>query len=144
MLSVFVMARRLGADVPAAYAAQAVAAAIAFLAVAAVWYRDASFGVRNAMLLLGTCLATPYLQDYDLVFGALVVVWLGQDQDVRRTPEWAWLLGSASLLLLPLFAAPLALFTGLAFGPLFILPLFVIALKCGFAKRQSTALAAAA
>ncbi len=144
MLSVFVMARRLGADVPAAYAAQAVAAAVAFLAVAAVWYRDASFGVRNAMLLLGTCLATPYLQDYDLVFGALVVVWLGQDQDVRRTPEWAWFLGSASLLLLPLFAAPLALVTGLAFGPLFILPLFVIALKCGFAKRQSTALAAAA
>jgi hypothetical protein len=144
MPSVFVMARRLGADVPAAYAAQAVAAAIAFLAVAAVWYRDASFGVRNAMVLLGTCLATPYLQDYDLVFGALVVVWLGQDQDVRRTPEWAWFLGSASLLLLPLFAAPLALFTGLAFGPLFILPLFVIALKCSLAKRQSTALTAAA
>ena len=144
MLSVFVMARRLGADVPAAYVAQAVAAAVAFLAVAAVWYRDASFGVRNAMLLLGTCLATPYLQDYDLVFGALIVIWLGQDQDVRRMPEWAWFLGSASLLLLPLFAAPLALVTGLTFGPLFILPLFVIALKSGLAKRQSTALTAAA
>jgi arabinofuranan 3-O-arabinosyltransferase len=144
MLSVFVMARRLGADVPAAYAVQAIAAAVAFLAVAAVWYRDASFGVRNATLLLGTCLATPYLQDYDLVFGALVVVWLGQDQDVQRMPQWAGFLGSASLLLLPLFAAPLAQLTGLAFGPLFILPLFVIALKCGFAKRQSVELAAAA
>ena len=78
------------------------------------------------------------------MFGALIVIWLGQDQDVRRLPEWAWFLGSASLLLLPLFAAPLALVTGLAFGPLFILPLFVIALKCGLAKRQSTALTAAA
>jgi arabinofuranan 3-O-arabinosyltransferase len=119
-------------------------AAVAFLAVAAVWYRDASFGVRNATLLLGACLATPYLQDYDLVFGALVVVWLEQDHDVQRMPEWARFLGSASLLLLPLLAAPLAHLTGLAFGPLFILPLFVIALKCGFAKRQSAELAAAA
>jgi arabinofuranan 3-O-arabinosyltransferase len=144
MLSVFVAARRLGTDVPTAYAAQAVAAAVAFLAVAVVWYRDASFGVRNATLLLGTCLATPYLQDYDLVFGALVVVWLGQDHDVQRMPDWAWFLGSASLLLLPLFAAPLAHLTGLAFGPLFVLPLFVIALTCGLGKRQSAELGAAA
>ena len=95
------------------------------------------------MLLLGTCLATPYLQDYDLVFGALVVVWLAQDQDAAHA-GMGLVLGSASLLLLPLFAAPLALVTGLAFGPLFILPLFVIALKCGLAKRQSTALTAVA
>jgi len=142
MLSVFVMARRLGADVPAAYAAQAIAAAVAFFAVAAVWYRDASFGVRNATLVLGTCLATPYLQDYDLVFGALVVVWLGQDHDVQRMPDWVRFLASASLLLLPLLAAPLAHLTGLVFGPLFILPPFVIALTCGLAKRQSALLTA--
>ncbi len=61
MLPVFVTARRLGADVPTAYLAQAIAAEQAALAVAAVWFRGASFGGRNAMLLLGTCLATPYL-----------------------------------------------------------------------------------
>ncbi len=144
MLSVFVAARRLGADVPTAYLAQAVAAALAALAVAAVWFRGASFGVRNATLPLGTCLATPYLQDYDLVFGALVVVWLGQDADVRRTPELPLFLANASLLLIPLFAASLARLTGLALGPLFILPLFLIALKSGLAKRRPATIAAAA
>jgi arabinofuranan 3-O-arabinosyltransferase len=143
MLSVFVAARRLGADVTVAYAAQAAAAAVALLAVAIVWYRDASFGVRNATLVLGTCLATPYLQDYDLVFGAFVVVWLGQDPDFARLPESVRFLGNASLLLLPLVAAPLAHLTGLAFGPLFILPLFVIAVRCGLGKRQPAGLAAA-
>ena len=144
MLSVFVAARRLGADVPTAYFVQAVAAALAALAVAAVWFRGASFGVRNATLLLGTCLATPYLQDYDLVFGALVVVWLGQDADVRRIPELPLFLANAALLLIPLFTASLARLTGLALGPLFILPLFLIAVKSGLAKRHPAALAAAA
>ena len=95
------------------------------------------------MLVLGTCLATPYLQDYDLVFGALIVVWLWQDADVRRVPEFPLFLANAALLLIPLFAASLALSTGLELGPLFILPLFVIAVKCGVAKRQQGTLAAA-
>ena len=59
-------------------------------------------------------------------------------------PELPLFLANASLLLIPLFAASLALLTGLAFGPLFILPLFVIALKSGVAKRNPAALAAAA
>ena len=96
------------------------------------------------MLLLGTCLATPYLQDYDLVFGALVVVWLGQDADVRRTRELPLFLANASLLLIPLFTVSLARLTGLALGPLFILPLFLIALKSGLAKRRQATVAAAA
>ena len=143
MLSVFVAARRLGADVATAYLVQAVVAVFAALAVAAVWFRDASFGVRNAVLLLGACLATPYLQDYDLVFGALVVAWLWQDEDVRHIPDRALFLASAAVFLFPLFAASLALATGLEGGPLFILPLFVIAVKCGLASRPSVKLAAA-
>jgi arabinofuranan 3-O-arabinosyltransferase len=143
MLSVFVAARRLGADVPTAYAVQAVFAVIAALAVAALWFRDASFGVRNATLILGTCLATPYLQDYDMVFGALVVAWLMQDADIKRMPAWPLFLANAALLLIPLFGAALAKLTGLEFGPLFIAPLFVIAVLGGFAKRPSLQLAAA-
>ena len=142
-LSVFVAARRLGADVPVAYAVQAVFAVMAALAVAAVWWRDASFGVRNATLVLGTCLATPYLQDYDLVFGALVVAWLMQDDVVRRVAHWPLFLANAALLLVPLFGASLANLTGLEFGPLFIAPLFVIAVRCGLAARPAAALAAA-
>jgi arabinofuranan 3-O-arabinosyltransferase len=137
MLSVFVAARRLGADVQTAYWVQAIVAAFAAIAVAAVWFRDAPFGIRNATLILGTCLATPYLQDYDMVFGALVVVWLWHDEDMRQTPEFPLFLASAAVLLIPLFAASLALTTGLEWGPLFILPLFVIAVKCGLGKRPS-------
>jgi len=142
MLSVFVAARRLGADVQTAYWVQAIVAAFAAIAVAAVWFRDAPFGIRNATLILGTCLATPYLQDYDMVFGALVVVWLWQDEDVRQTPEFPLFLASAAVLLIPLFAASLALTTGLEWGPLFILPLFIIAVKCGLGKRPSVELVA--
>jgi hypothetical protein len=142
MVSVFVAARRLGADVPTAYLVQTIVGGIAALAVAAVWFRDAPFGVRNATLLLGTCLATPYLQDYDLVFGALIVVWLGQDAEVRRVAEFPLFLGNAALLLMPLFAASLAHLTGLAFGPLFIVPLFIIAVQRGLGKAQPAALAA--
>jgi arabinofuranan 3-O-arabinosyltransferase len=143
MLSVFVAARRLGADVSTAYLVQAVFAAVAALAVALLWFRDASFGVRNATLVLGTCLATPYLQDYDLVFGALVVAWLAQDADAQRMPAWPLFLANAALLLIPLFGAALANLTGLEFGPLFILPAFVITVRCGLGQRPSVALAPA-
>jgi hypothetical protein len=74
----------------------------------------------------------------------LVVVWLGHDAEVRRTPELPLFLANASLLLIPLFAASLARLTGLALGPRFILPLFLIALKSGLAKRHPGTLAAAA
>jgi hypothetical protein len=143
MLSVFVAARRLGADVQTAYVIQAIVAGFAALAVVAVWFRDASSGIRNATLILGTCLTTPYLQDYDMVFGALVVAWLWQDEEVRRTPEFPLFLASAALLLIPLFAASLALGTGLEWGPLFIAPLFVMTVKCGLANRPAIALTAA-
>jgi arabinofuranan 3-O-arabinosyltransferase len=136
-LSVFVAARQLGADVPAAYLVQAIAAGFAALAVTVVWFRDAAFGVRNAALLLGTCLATPYLQDYDLVFGALIVVWLQRETAIRHFPEFPLFLANASILLIPLFAASLAHLTGLELGPLFFLPLFIIAVKCGVARRPS-------
>ena len=141
MVSVFVTARRLGADVPMAYVVQAIAAGFAALAVAAVWFRGASPGIRNATLLLGTCLATPYLQDYDLVFSTLIVVWLVQDEDIQQTPRFLLLLASAALLVIPLFSAPLARLTGLELAPLFILPLFAIATMCGLSDPRSAELA---
>ncbi len=143
MTLVFVAARRLGADVATAYAVQAVAAGCAAGAVAAVWWRDASSGVRNATLILGTCLATPYLQDYDLVFGALVVAWLMYDDGVDASRDLPLFLASAAFLLIPLFAASLAHLTGLELAPLFILPLFVLAVRRGLAPRQAARLAPA-
>jgi hypothetical protein len=134
-VSVFVGARRLGASVELAYLIQGVVGTVACLAVAWVWRGGAPAGAKNAVLVLGTCLATPYLQDYDLVFGALVAVWLKQCP-VRPISE-RWLQVSTGLLLvLPLVAATLAHLTGLALGALFFVPLFVVALQMSFGSRS--------
>ena len=134
-VSVFAAARRLGAPVDVAYALQALAGVIALIAVALVWWRkETPLAVKNAVLLAGTCLATPYLQDYDLVFGALIVAWLWQAPvaaDERALPVAAGL-----LLILPLLAAALAHMTGLALGPLFIAPIFVIAVRMGLLRSM--------
>lgn len=135
-VSVFVAARRLGASVEAAYVVQAASAALAGVAVAVVWFRDAPAGIRNAVLVLGTCLATPYLQDYDLVFGAIVVAWLWRQPVEAYHSERALQVACGLLLMLPLVAAALAHISGLSFGPLFIVPLFVLAVQAAFAGPQ--------
>jgi arabinofuranan 3-O-arabinosyltransferase len=137
MVSVFVAVRPLGASVETGYIIQAVFALIACVAVAAVWLKDAPAGIRNAVLLLGTCLATPYLQDYDLVFGVLVVAWLWQQPIERYPSERALQIAAALFLVLPLVAAPLAHLTLLTYGPLFVLPLFALAVRAGFAGHAA-------
>jgi Glycosyltransferase family 87 len=134
MLSVFVFARRLGADVGTAYALQGTCAALAAFFVARSWWRDEPAHLRNAVLVVGTCLATPYLQDYDLVMSAFVVVWLNAAEGRSRMPV-PWIRAAmAVMLLLPLMAAQLGKLTGLALAPLFILPVF--ALLIALAKRE--------
>jgi hypothetical protein len=126
MLSVFVFARRLGADVATAYALQGACAMLAALFVARSWWRDDPPHIRGAMVILGTCLATPYLQDYDLVMSAFVVVWLKAEEGHSRISA-TWIRAAmAVMLLLPLMAAPFGKLTGLALGPLFILPVFAL------------------
>lgn len=135
MVSVFIAARSLGASVGTAYWVQGAFGALACLAVALVWFKQTPAALKNAVLLLGTCLAMPYLQDYDLVFGAIVVAWLWQQPVETDASERALQIACGLLLLLPLVAAALAHLTGLAFGPLFIVPLFVVALQMSFGAR---------
>jgi arabinofuranan 3-O-arabinosyltransferase len=137
MVSVFVAVHPLGASIAASYLVQAAFGLVACVAVALVWFRDAPAGVRYAVLLLGTCLATPYLQDYDLVFGALVLAWLWRQPVELYSSEHALLAASALFLILPLVASALARATLLTYGPLFILPLFVVAVRAGLAARES-------
>ena len=136
-VSVFVAARRLGASIEMAYALQALFAVLACLAVVVVWRRDLPEAIRNAVLVLGTFLATPYLQDYDLVIGGIVVAWLWQQPVVLYGSARALQVACGLLLLLPLFAAALGHLTGLAFGPLFIVPSFVLALRAAFAAERN-------
>src|SRR5947209_9307424 len=121
-VSVFMAASRLGLGVSAAYAVQIAAAMIAAALVALAWLKDAPAPARNAAVLIGVLLATPYLQDYDLVLGAFIVVWVMQSAAAKPEAQIA----SALILLLPLLASPLAKLTGFAFGPLFVLPALML------------------
>ena len=127
MLSVFVFARRLGADIGTAYVLQGAFAAFSAFIVARSWWRDDPAPIRSALAIVGTCLATPYLQDYDLVMSAFVVVWLKQagERDARVQQTWI-VTAMAIMLLLPLMSAALAKVTGLALAPLFVVPVFVL------------------
>jgi hypothetical protein len=136
-VSVFVAARLLGASVETAYVVQAIAGLIACAAVAVVWWRAVPAGIKNAVLVLGTCFATPYLQDYDMVFGAVVVAWLVAQPLALYGSERALLAVCALILLVPLVASALVNMTGLVFGPLFILPAFVLAVRAGLAPAPT-------
>jgi hypothetical protein len=125
-VSVFIAARQLGADVPSSYVAQAAIALTAAVIVIPGWYRDLPPPAKNILLVLGTFLATPYVQDYDMVIGVFVVVWLAELYPRVAMPRPA-LIGAALILLLPFVASLLAHLTGFEFGPLFIAPAFVLA-----------------
>jgi hypothetical protein len=137
MVSVFTAALFAGAGVSGSYAIQAVIGLAAAIVVVIGWYRDAPQPGKNALLVLGTCLATPYLQDYDLVFGAFIVVWLSELYPDGAMSREA-LIGAGLILLLPFVASLLARMTGFAFGPLFIAPVFVlVALRIFFPAARA-------
>ena len=125
-VSVFMMVSRLGAGLATVYAAQMLAALLAAAFVAYTWLKDAPAPGRYAAVMIGVLLSTPYLQDYDLVLGAFIAVWL-----LQLDPEWtpATRLACASILLMPLLASPLAKLTGLAFGPMFVVPALIVAAR---------------
>ena len=131
MMSVFVMMRHFGFSVDASYIAQAVSAVIAAVVVARSWWRDDPMEIRYGLLVLGTCLVTPYLQDYDLVVGAFVVVWLLALQRQSVISRAVAQLAMAAILLWPLVNGAVGKMTGFALGPFVIVPLFVL-----FASRK--------
>jgi hypothetical protein len=143
MVSVFIFARRLGADVPTAYAVQMAAGVIAAAAVAVVWYREAPVPIKNAVLVLGTFLTVPYLQDYDLVLGAFVAAWLTDRSAVPQSLSRLAMVAAALVLIAPGGVGFVAKLTGLELGPLFFLPAFVLAVWLAFVPLPALRAAAA-
>lgn len=139
MVAVFVFARQFGFDVPASYAVQAVVALCAAAAVAYAWFTDRAAPVRYALLVLGTLLATPYLQDYDLVVAIFAVVWLWRTDGIEPRLRFT---ACAALLLVPMLAGPIGKTTDLALGPLFILPAFAIMAQLAWRERSASGAAA--
>jgi hypothetical protein len=135
MVSVFVFARRLGAGVEFAYAIQIVAGLSAAVVVALAWFRDKPAPLRYSLLVIGSWLATPYLQDYDLVVGAFVIAWLvGRSRAKDMAPEAV--VASVLVLVLPILSVSLANVTGFAWGPLFLVPAFVIVARMAASAPQ--------
>jgi len=131
-VSVFMAVHRLGVGLSAAYAAQSLAALLAAALVALAWFKHAPAPARNAAVVIGALFSTPYLQDYDLVVCAFAVAWL-----MAKPTQSAWI-ASALLLVLPLLASSLGKLTGLAFGPLFVIPAFVLTARMVLAHMRET------
>ncbi|WP_271613753.1 glycosyltransferase family 87 protein [Bradyrhizobium sp. CCBAU 51627] len=137
MVSVFVSVRRLGGGVALSYAVQGLFALATALVVGWSWLRNDPVHIRNALVVVGTCLATPYLQDYDLVIGAFAVVWLKNAQPHSQVAAHWFDAGAAMVLLLPIVAASLAKWSGLAFGPLFFIPPFILLGALAMEQRRA-------
>jgi Glycosyltransferase family 87 len=124
-VSIFVMARQLGASIAASYALQGLFALGAALAIIKLWGGRASHDIRCAALVLGSFAATPYAMDYDLVIMAFVCVWLNRSY---RRPHFA----IASLLVMSLIAAVADKIYGIGIGPLMLVPgCLLILSSCG-------------
>jgi len=125
MISIFVAARTLGADPHVAYLIQICAALMAGAVVALAWWRDAPAPLRYSLLVLGNFLATPYLQDYDLVVGTFVAAWLVGYCTTQRLPDKTACIAAFLLLILPVAATPFGTITGISPGPLVLIPVFI-------------------
>lgn len=128
--SIFAAARLSGASLSLAYGLQALGTCAAAAATFWAWRRPARQTVKNAVLVLGGLLATPFLLDYDLVLLALPIAWLAVEQGELTLPWERVALVTAFFL--PLCARPLAEFAGIPATPLVAAALLGLSLRrCG-------------
>ena len=120
--SIFVAARQVGAGITAAYAIQGLFALASVACIVKLWHGKASPDIRNAALVLGTFMATPYAMDYDLVIMVLVAVWLS-----HAYPHYKF--AAASLLVMPFISSYVGISYGIGVGPLMLLPACLLVLS---------------
>jgi Glycosyltransferase family 87 len=139
MMSVFIFVHRLGFDIATSYALQAVSGLLAAAIVALAWFQNAPARLRYALLVLGTCLATPYLQDYDFVFTAFLVAWLVRSDDVRQTAPPAIIVALGFVLAAPLLESAFSKLIGLGSAPLFTGAAFFIVTRMAMLGNHRSA-----
>lgn len=74
--SIFSATRMWGADLPLAYAAQALLAICLAASLLWLWRSPAAFALKASALAIASLLATPYVLDYDLVVLAIAMAYL--------------------------------------------------------------------
>ncbi len=125
MPTVFAALRMLDVPVALAYAGQLLSAGAAALLMIVIWRRTSELALRGSAFVLATLLISPHFFDYDLLWLALPLAWLG----VRGLTA-GWLRGERELLvlawLLPLIGPALASATGLQLMPVVNLLLLLV------------------
>ncbi len=86
MPTVFSAAHLAGMPIPLSYALQLLVACGAAACVWTVWRHCGRRSLRNASLVAGSLLVSPYVQIYDLTWLALAGAWL-----IRDAIDWGWL-----------------------------------------------------
>lgn len=144
MPTMFASLSLLGAPASLAYLAQAALALPSAWAVAWVWRRTTALSLRGSALMAGSLLISPYLFDYDLVWLAPPLAWLGVE-GCRH----GWLRGERELLfavwLSPLLGSPLGEYAHLQLMPLLtaaLLALIVVRTRIATAAMPPAAVPA--
>jgi hypothetical protein len=123
--SVFAALRHAGFGLAASYTGQALAAAAALVVLAVVCWRQKAAGIQMAALAVAALMATPYLNDYDLVLLAVPMAWLA-GQAVR----YGFLYGEKALLVVAYLAPFLARVTEINLGLMLSPPILAALLVC--------------
>lgn len=88
MQSLFASLRLNGASLPVAYGIHGALAVVAAVAVILLWRQNCSPEIRNAGLVIGTLMMTPFLLDYDLTLLAIPIAYLGAYGVQHRFQPW--------------------------------------------------------
>jgi len=138
MSSFFAFALSAGWNLSSARLLQGIIMAAVAGGVAAAWFKQVPIPIRNAILILGAILFSPYFYHYDLIILLPALAWLGW-----HGYQEGWFFGERSLLFL-IWVAPFVYFRfwnlTLTFPllPLLILILFLIIVTKYLGKRQTT------
>ena len=116
MVSPFAAARLLGAGLSGAWITQAVVSCAGLVILMAVVRCRPEAPAEGATLAAATCLATPFLLDYDLMLLAVPLAWVAAEAERGGYLPWEKLILAAAFAL-PLVARPIATLAGVPVAP---------------------------
>lgn len=135
--SVFAGLRLIGAGIGFAYMVQAVVLAAVAAAVIWAWRRPVDPGLKYAVLVVTSLMATPFVLDYDLVLLALPIAWLALAGLERGFLDWEKTVLAAAWLL-PFLSRLIAQWTAVSIAPA-VLAVFLLLLLRRIGRESGAA-----